>query len=85
MWRWGPHVSAEKRGRRYRFGMEGSWAMGWIWPRAKICPRGLFFFSSSFTFIFSGFLLIFWFENFYKTSDLNLGQTLKFVKLSLCY
>jgi hypothetical protein len=27
----------------------------------------------------------FWFENFYKTSDLNLGQTLKFAKLSLRY
>jgi hypothetical protein len=46
--------------------MEGSWAVGWIWPRAKICPRGLFFFSFSFSFSFAGFLLIFGLKTFTK-------------------
>jgi hypothetical protein len=46
--------------------MEGSWAVGWIWPRAKISPRGLFFFSFSFSFSFAGFLLIFGLKTFTK-------------------
>jgi hypothetical protein len=56
--------------------------MGQIQSRAEVLPRGLltfsYFLSLSFLFSFE-----FLFESLQITSDLNLGHTLKFVKLSI--
>jgi hypothetical protein len=66
-------------------GIGGNWAVGCFLNLGQNDAGGLLFLSKIFSLF--PFLIFFDFclKTFAKPSNLNLGQTLKFVKLSLCY